>query len=78
MVASRSFMAFNIDARSWSASPSAVGRLALVGVFGIDISDLLVKSGRGIRVWIPRFEDCIPCCGLLEYCQWWLNAYSSS
>ena len=40
MIAKRSFMAFKVDDKSCSVGPSAVARLALVGVFGIDMSDL--------------------------------------
>lgn len=80
IVASRSFMVFRVAAKSWSVSPSALGRLAPVGVFGIDTSDLLIKSGRGVGICVcmPRFADCIRCCELLEYCQRLRNAYSSS
>lgn len=67
MVTNRSFMAFNVDTKSWSVSPSAVGRLALVGVFGIDISDLLLSLDRGVGKYVctPLFADCTRCCGLL-------------
>ena len=73
-------MAFSAAAKSWPFSPSALGRLALVGVLGIDISDLLLRFGRGVDtcVCVDRFADCIRCCGLLEYCQRLLNAYSFS
>ena len=80
MTANRSFMAFNVDANSWSVSPGAVGRLALVGVFGIDISDLLLNFDRGVGIYVcmPLFADCTRCCGPLEYGQWLLNAHISS
>ncbi len=73
-------MAFSVAAKSWSLSPSALERLALVGVLGIDISDLLLRFGRGIGrcECVARLADCIRCCGLLEYCQRLLNVYSSS
>ena len=59
MVASRSFMVFSVDTRSWSVSPSALGRLIPVGVFGTDISDLLLNFGRGVGVCVlmPLFAD---------------------
>ena len=80
MFANRSFMAFNVDASSWSDGPSAVRRLALVGVFGIDMSDLVrnFDRGTGICVCMPRSADSTRCCRLLEYCQWLLNVCSSS
>ena len=80
MIANRSFMAFKVDNSSWSDGPSAVGRLALVGVFGIDMSDLLrnFDRGMGILVCMPRVADCTRCCRLLKYCQWLLNVCSSS
>ena len=69
--ASRSFMALSVDASSWPVEPSAPGRLALLGVFGIDTSDLVLSFGCGVGIYvcIPRFADLIRCGGLLEYCQ---------
>ena len=73
-------MAFIVDTKSWSVDPSVPGRLALVGVFGIDMSDLLLFFGRinGTCGRIPRLTDCMRDCGPINFCHRLLNAHNSS